>query len=144
MTTKALSGVESYQPHGPIRLRVLCIDDNADVADSEAMLLEMFGCTVAIAYNGQTALQKAHEFTPDICLVDFTMPLMDGCEVARWMKMGNPNRPVYLIAITANCSQEARDLTKAAGFDAHLTKPFDWIELYDVLHKFKLDALRNR
>ena len=66
---------------------------------------------------------------PDVCLIDFNMPGMDGCEVARRLRAWRRGQPVYLIAVTAHGSDETREETAAAGFDLHLVKPADWDEL---------------
>lgn len=107
-------------------LRVLCIDDDRDAADSEAMLLELHGCDIDVCYDGRSALAAALRFSPDVCLVDFNMPGMDGCEVARRLRAWRRGQPVYLIAVTAHGSDEVREKTRAAGFDLHLVKPADW------------------
>ncbi len=114
-------------------LRVLCVDDNRDVADSEAVLLEMSGYEVAVCYDGPSALAEALRFSPDVCLVDYNMPGMNGCEVARHLRAWRRGRPIYLIAVTAHGSEQVRRLTAAAGFDLHLVKPVDWDELSAVL-----------
>lgn len=63
-------------------LRVLCVDDNHDIADSEAMLLGLYGFEARACYDGPHALVEAKVFCPDAYLVDLNMPGMDGCEVA--------------------------------------------------------------
>src|SRR5918992_6341948 len=113
----------------PLPLRVLCVDDNRDAADSEAMLLELCGCEIEACYDGASALAAALRFGPDACLIDFNMPEMDGCELARRLRAWRRGRPVYLIAVTAYGSDAAREETAAAGFDMHVVKPVDWVQL---------------
>jgi two-component system OmpR family response regulator len=124
----------------PVPLRVMCVDDNRDAADSAALLLELYGCVVAVCYDGPSALAEALRFAPDVCLIDFNMPGMSGCELAERLKGWRRSRPVYLIAVTAHGSDAAREMTARAGFDLHLVKPVDWDELSKVLaeleHKF--------
>lgn len=114
-------------------LRVLCVDDNHDVADSEAMLLELYGCEVAVCYDGPSAVAEALRFGPDVCLIDYNMPDMDGCTVARHLKAWRKCDPVYLIAVTAHGSDAVREQTTQAGFDLHLVKPVNWDELTAAL-----------
>ena len=116
-----------------LSLRVLCVDDNRDAADSMAILLELYGCDVAVCYDGPPALAKALKFGPDVCLIDFNMPEMNGCEVAKRLKAWRKDRPPYLIAVTAHGSDRIRNLTAGAGFDRHLVKPVNWEELISVL-----------
>jgi two-component system OmpR family response regulator len=119
-------------------LRVLCVDDNQDSADSMAMLLDMLGCEAEVTYNGPAALALAEEYRPDVCLLDINMPGMDGCEVARRLRRRAGGRPLLLIAMTALGSESARGLTAAAGFDYHLTKPVEIDALIAALQHFAL------
>lgn len=123
-------------------LRVLCVDDNRDAADSESVLLELLGYDAAVSYDGPEALAEALRFGPDVCLVDYNMPGMNGCEFARRLRALRRGRPVYLIAVTANSSDQVRGLTAAAGFNLHLVKPVDWDELSTILEN--LDHARGR
>ncbi|HUR53204.1 MAG TPA: response regulator [Gemmataceae bacterium] len=118
---------------GPLPLRVMCIDDNRDAADSAALLLGLYGCDVSVCYDGPTALAEALKFGPDVCLIDLNMPGMSGCELARHLKAWRRDRPVYLVAVTAYGSQAVREQTAKAGFARHLVKPVDWEELSSAL-----------
>ena len=55
-------------------LRVLCVDDNRDAADSEAELLRVVGFDARACYDGPTALAEAATFRPGVCLIDLNMP----------------------------------------------------------------------
>ena len=59
-------------------MRILLVDDNRDSADSLAMLLELKGHEVRIAYEGAQALQVAPRFAPHLAVIDIAMPKMDG------------------------------------------------------------------
>lgn len=117
-------------------LRVLCVDDNQDSADSMAMLLEMLGSEVEVSYGGAAALALADEFRPDVCLLDLTMPGMDGLELARQLRQRAAGRRMLLMAMTALGSESARRQTAAAGFDYHLTKPVEIGALTAALRRF--------
>ena len=60
--------------NNPSVLRVLCVDDNHDLADSVGTLLELVGFDVRVCYDGFSAVQEAREFLPHVCLVDLQMP----------------------------------------------------------------------
>ena len=126
--------------HSP--LRVLCVDDNRDSADSEAILLELYGYEVSVCYDGASALAEALRFGPDVCLIDFNMPGMDGCELARRLRAWRRKQPIYLIAVTAHSSANVRAMTAAAGFDLHLVKPLDWDEVSAVLAQLEHSSQR--
>src|SRR5208282_439317 len=90
-----------------------------DTADSEAMLLQLAGYEARACYSGATALVEAVEFLPDICLIDMSMPGMDGDELA--VRLRRPG--LVLMAITAMNDDACGRRIKAAGFDQHLLKP---------------------
>lgn len=113
----------------PDRLRVLCVDDYRDSADTLSVLLEIYGCETRVCYTGRTAIAAAATFRPDACLIDLNMPGMDGDEVARRIRSLFPDAPPILIAVTAQGDAESRARTTAAGFDMHLVKPVDPDEL---------------
>ncbi len=117
----------------PHRIRVLCVDDNRDVADSEAMLLDVCGYDTRACYDGRNALALAREFCPDACLVDLNMPGMDGCEVAREMRAEHDGPPPLLVAVTAKGGPDDYRRTREAGFDAHLVKPVEPMRLMAML-----------
>jgi CheY-like chemotaxis protein len=106
-------------------LRVLCLDDNRDAADTLGVLLELAGFQTAVFYDGPTALAAVESFRPDAALIDISMPGMDGCEVARRLRQWAGDRSLPLVALTALSGEEARRRTAEAGFDLHLTKPVD-------------------
>jgi len=114
-------------------LRVLCVDDNRDTADSTGMLLELYGCETAVCYDADTALAIALRFQPDLCLIDLNMPGTGGCELARHFRAWERESPLHLIAVTAYDSDTARKATREAGFDRHFVTPVDWDELVAVL-----------
>ena len=64
------------------RRRVLVVDDNVDAADSLAELVQLFGHSTEIAYDGPTALAKAQANPPDVVLCDIGLPGMSGYDVA--------------------------------------------------------------
>jgi signal transduction histidine kinase len=103
--------------------RVLVVDDNRDAADSLAQLVEMFGHSVAVAYDGPSAIVKAHDVSPDVVLCDLGLPGMSGYDVAR--KLRAERNDIRLIAVSGYAQTE--DITKAtrAGFDGHVAKPPD-------------------
>jgi signal transduction histidine kinase/CheY-like chemotaxis protein len=114
--------------------RVLIIDDNVDAADSLARLLENLGYETATEYDGQSGLDRAQTFGPQIVLLDLGMPGLDGFEVCRRLQGVSPHRP-RVVAMTGWGRQEDRSRTLAAGFDAHLVKPVDLSELTRMLNK---------
>jgi len=108
--------------------RVLVVDDNVDAAEMLAEVLRASGYAASVAYDGPVALELARSSPPDIVLIDIGLPVMDGYELARRLRvMLNGAR---LIAVTGYGQQGDRERSRDAGFDAHLVKPVS----LDVLH----------
>lgn len=120
----------------PLRLRVLCADDNADGAESLATLLEIAGATVRVCLDGAEAMNAAEEFAPDVALLDLDMPRADGFAVARWLRASAEGRPFLLVAVTGSADPDCPRRTTAAGFDYHFTKPADPATLLAILTGF--------
>jgi CheY-like chemotaxis protein len=114
-------------------LRVLCIDDNRDVADSEVELLRVVGFDARACYDGDSALAEARAFLPAVCLIDLNMPGMDGDEVAARLRDQAGERPLVLVAVTAMSDEASRRRVREAGFALHLIKPVDPHDLLAVV-----------
>lgn len=114
-------------------LRILCVDDNRDAADTLGVLLELYGYKVRVFYDGHAALAAAADFRPDAAILDLLMPGMDGDELGRRLRQTAWGRSLPLVALTALGGEEARARTAAAGFDLHLTKPVNPDRLANVL-----------
>jgi CheY-like chemotaxis protein len=113
--------------------RVLCVDDNRDVADSTAMLLQAVGFEVCACYDGPSALQMAETFRPSVCLLDLNMPGMCGDEVAVHLRQQASWQPLLLVAVTAMSNKESVERIRKAGFDMHLVKPISLHQLIGVV-----------
>lgn len=114
------------------RLRVLVVDNEKDVVDSQALLLELLGQTVARAYGGREAIQRALEAWPNLVLLDLEMPDMSGIEVAMELRRYAPLEDARILAHTGSVSELSPRLRKA-GFDGVLPKPAALPELVKVL-----------
>ncbi|MBX9627904.1 MAG: response regulator [Gemmataceae bacterium] len=122
-------------PYPP--LRVLCVDDNKDAADSLGMLLRLVGFEAAVCHDGATALSVVGRVRPEACVLDLTMPGIDGCELAGMLRAAPGGADLYLVAVTAHDGPAATARTAAAGFDLHLVKPVPPQRLLDVLFDFE-------
>ncbi len=114
-------------------LTVLAVDDNADYADSLRELLAVFGYEVHVCYDGEAALQFAHQQQADVVLLDIGMPEMDGYELARRLREEAGFKDIPLIAISGYGSAEDRRRCQEAGIDHHLVKPVDIDALRELL-----------
>jgi CheY-like chemotaxis protein len=125
-------------------LRVLCVDDNRDAADSTALLLNVVGFEARACYDASSALTLNETFRPGACLLDLNMPGMDGVELAKLLRSGLGWRPVLLVAVTAMSDDQTRARTAASEFDLHLIKPVDPGKLVGVVDSlFRAAERRN-
>jgi CheY-like chemotaxis protein len=114
-------------------VRVLVADDNVDAGDALGTLLEIDGYEVLLARDGAQAVEMALESRPAIVILDIGMPVMDGLEAARRLRATAEGRTMCLIALTGWDREKDRELTRAAGFDAHVVKPLSIESLREVL-----------
>ena len=105
--------------------RILVVDDNEDAADLLAASLEGMGYTVRVTYDGPEALKVASGFGPDIAVLDIGLPVMDGYELARRLREQPKLERLHLVAVIGYGQETDRRRSCAAGFAAHLVKPFD-------------------
>lgn len=115
-------------PAGGAR-RVLIVDDNADAAESLALLLRLKGHEVQVAHDGPQALAAAAALRPQVAILDIGLPGMDGYEVARRLRELPALAGVRLLALTGYGQQPERQAALDAGFAQHFTKPVDPDEL---------------
>jgi CheY-like chemotaxis protein len=110
-------------PGGGRRRRVLVVDDSKDAAESLAELVEMFGHSVAVAYDGESAVAIARANPFDVILCDIGLPGMSGYDVARALRADTGRAQPQMVAVSGYALPE--DLRKAAdaGFDRHVAKP---------------------
>ncbi len=111
-------------PRGGLDVRkILVVDDNVDAADTLEALLRIEGFAVAVAYDGQAALEAVRNDRPEIVLMDIGMPRMDGYEAAR--RIREETQGIRLIALTGWGQDLDRQKAEAAGFNSHFVKPVD-------------------
>ena len=135
---------QAFQPDEPkrpagkpdLQRRILIVDDNKDSAESLTLLMRMLGHEVRMAHDGETALEIARQFSPDIVVLDIGLPRLSGLEVARRLRHDLGLRDTLLIAMTGYGQEEDRRRSQGAGFNAHLVKPVDFGELRALLERF--------
>ena len=103
--------------------RIVVIDDNADAAESVAMLLRLKGHEVHISYDGDAGVGAALKTSADCVIVDIGLPGIDGYEVARRLRSHDHDHRLMLIALTGYGQPEDIRRSAEAGFDHHLVKP---------------------
>jgi CheY-like chemotaxis protein len=110
--------------------RVLVIDDHRDSLEALRTLLELEGYEVQAADDGESGVEMARVFFPDVIVCDIAMPGFDGLTVARTLRSDPQLRFVRLIALTA---LNVPDTARAAGFDASVLKAERFDRLLELL-----------
>jgi DNA-binding response OmpR family regulator len=110
-------------------------DDNADIRDLLATRLGTRGFDVTAAADGQEALEHALEQHPDIALLDWVMPIIQGHELCVKLKTDPRTADIPVVMLTARGEEEDRLLGLDLGADAYLVKPFDIDELVGTLNQ---------
>ena len=112
-------------------IHVLAVDDEPDALRLLTEILEAAGARVTTARTGAAALEKIGATPPDVVVADLGMPLMDGFELIQRLRQSDDSRLRNLpaAALTAYARSEDRAKTLQAGFEMHLAKPIDPVEL---------------
>ena len=114
--------------------RILIADANADAAESLALLLHLKGHRVVTAHSGPDALAMAAAIHPEAAFLALHLPHLGGLDVCRALALGSHGpRPPLVIALTGDGRESAREASRAAGFDHHLLKPADPVEILKLL-----------
>jgi CheY-like chemotaxis protein/HPt (histidine-containing phosphotransfer) domain-containing protein len=110
-------------------VRVLLAEDNEVNRLVATELLQLLGCEISVAVNGQEAVNAALSGSFDAILMDCQMPILDGFEATRAIRenelAAGQNQHRKIIALTANAIKGDRELCLAAGMDDYLTKPIE-------------------
>ena len=108
---------------------ILVVDDDPDIARFVEVNLRSAGYEVAVAADGEEALDRAQDMRPDLVLLDVMMPRIDGFEVAQRLRRNPQTANTSIIMLTAKALSTDKVLGLTAGADDYIIKPFDPIEL---------------
>ncbi|MEU6355129.1 ATP-binding protein [Streptomyces sp. NPDC047072] len=117
----------------PRQLSLLIVEDNTDLATTYHTLLERRGHRVMTVHTGGAALAAVETGGFDVVLCDLGLPDIDGYTVARRVRARPDGGRLLMIAVSGFSQGPDRAVSRAAGFDAHLTKPLPLAELLDFL-----------
>ena len=118
--------------------KILLVEDNEMNRDMLARRLERKGYEMVIAIDGQEAVRMAQSLTPDLILMDIRLPVMDGWEAMRRIKIIPKMQSIPIIALTAHAMAGDMEKCLDAGCDDYDTKPIDLPRLLE-----KMQALLN-
>ena len=109
-----------------MEVRALVIEDEKNLADLLRGYLEREGFAVHQAFDGEAGLETARRLEPDVVVLDWMLPVLDGMEVLRELRRFSE---AYVIMLTARTEEVDRIVGLSAGADDYLTKPFSPGEL---------------
>lgn len=125
--------------NAPRRFRILVVDDNHDSALSLAMMLSILGHDTRTAHDGESAVESAQSFLPDVVLLDIGLPKLNGYEVAQRIREQSWGASMFLIAVTGWGQEEDRQRSSEVGLNVHMVKPIE----PSVLEKLLADLARD-
>lgn len=117
------AGVASADATGSKGLRVLVVDDDTTIRAVLKALLAKAGHQVSEAANGRQALEMALEFQPQLMIVDWLMPEMDGLQLTRALRQTKIGRGIYVILLTSMEDEEKLIEAFESGVDDFMSKP---------------------
>ncbi|MCE9562147.1 MAG: PAS domain S-box protein [Planctomycetes bacterium] len=116
--------------------RILVVDDNVDAASSLAVMLDIMGHEVRTAHDGESGIELAAAFRPDLILMDIGMPRLNGYDACRRIREQPWGRNIEVVALTGWGQADDRRKSQEAGFDRHMVKPVDIDLLTKLLATF--------
>lgn len=119
--------------------KILIVEDNEMNRDMLSRRLQRKGFEVVMAVDGEEGVKMAQSETPDLILMDMSLPIIDGWEAARLLKASPETQAIPVIALTAHAMSGDREKALEAGCDDYDTKP---VELTRLLEK--MEALLNK
>jgi len=105
--------------------KILLVEDNEMNRDMLSRRLIRKGYEVILAIDGQSGVESAQANTPDLVLMDMSLPIVDGWEATRRLKADVATKHIPIIALTAHAMSNDRERALEAGCDDYDTKPVD-------------------
>jgi CheY-like chemotaxis protein len=109
--------------------KVLLVEDNEENRDALSRHLKRKGYEVLIAVDGREGVDVAREATPDLILMDMSLPVLDGWQATQQLKAAAQTRAIPIIALTAHAMSGDREKALEAGCDDYDTKPIEFPRL---------------
>lgn len=115
---------------------ILLVEDSDDIRLLLKIILEIKGYRVLEAADGQQALERALEEPLQLILMDLSMPVMDGWEATRQLRLLEQTREVPIVGLSAHCYGERRELAIRVGCNDCIPKPVNDLVLDGILSTF--------
>src|SRR5665647_1416578 len=130
-TPKIVMGIEK----GENVYRILVVDDKEENLKVAVTLLKLVGFETNEAVNGEDAIVKFNEWNPDLILMDMRMPVMDGYEATRLIKLTEKGKATPIVALTASTFEDELKRIDSFGLQGYIRKPFRENELFNTIGK---------
>jgi len=137
-------GAQGEPGKAPSKLRIIVADDDRDQVLTLMTLLRDEGHEVQGLFRGKELVNAVKEFRPDVLVLDIKLPDASGFEIAEQIRRRFGNRAPLLIAMSGVFKKGVdRILAEMVGFDHHLTKPFDFDTLLELITPLTLPRRRD-
>lgn len=123
--------------------KILIVEDNPLNLELAAALLEASGFVVQPARTAEEGLRVARELLPDLVLMDFGLPGMDGLSAVKQLKADPATRHLSVVGLTAHAMKGDQEIALNAGCEGYLTKPIDTRTFVATITNF-VEAARSR
>ena len=133
--------MEKSKKSSPAGKTILIVDDEFGVLEVLEFILSDAGFTVVSAINGQDALARLEETTPDLAIVDFMMPILDGSGVIKAIRSDQRLRDIPIILASALPEKTIRE--RCDGYTTFLRKPYKTEQLMEEISRL-LDHSTNK
>ena len=110
-------------------VKILLVEDNETNRDMLSRRLARKGYEVILAVDGAEGVSLAHRHTPNLILMDMSLPVLDGWEATRQLKTAAATQAIPIIALTAHAMAGDREKAIEAGCDEYETKPIEFQRL---------------
>jgi signal transduction histidine kinase/CheY-like chemotaxis protein len=133
-TTRSTRRVIALEPNQQ-SYRILIVDDKQDNRQLLIKLLNPLGFELKEASNGTEAVKIWDSFEPHLIWMDMRMPVMDGYQATKRIKLTTKGQATAVIALTASVLEEERAVVLSAGCDDFMRKPFQEADIFEVMNK---------
>ncbi|PQV63192.1 Response regulator receiver domain-containing protein [Abditibacterium utsteinense] len=124
-------------------LRVLIVDDHPDLLSMLDLMMQRRQYAVKTALSGDQAMQLAPDFCPHVVVSDIGMPGMDGYQLMQNLRAADGLAPFKSIALTGYDGHIENGRAKDAGYDAHMTKPIEFEQLFEMIEELAREMRPN-
>lgn len=115
---------------------ILLVEDHEDNRIVYSTILEHFGYRVLLAGDGAEGVRMAREFSPDLVLMDVSIPVMDGWQATATLKADPATARIPVIALTAHALPADRERAQEVGCDGYLAKPVEPRRVLEEVRRF--------